>query len=125
MSAPGRAGCTRPCLAFGPMRQRPPPTGTCRLCDRDVAGDMLTLHHLRPKECGGTSDERTPLCRPCHRQLHATFSNKDLERQYASIETLRAAAALQAFLWWIRKQKAGRNFRTVTSNAHPKRGRKR
>ncbi|HSV14081.1 MAG TPA: HNH endonuclease signature motif containing protein [Tepidisphaeraceae bacterium] len=92
---------------------------TCELCQRDVPRSMITLHHLTPRERGGTADDRSPLCKPCHKQLHAMFGNRQLERDYSTIEALRKAEALQPFLKWIRKQKSGRNFRTITSLAHP------
>jgi len=56
------------------------PNDTCRLCDREVPRDLITLHHLRPREKGGKAEDRTPLCRPCHKQLHATFSNATLAK---------------------------------------------
>ena len=89
------------------------------MCGREVPRGLITLHHLLPKERGGRAEHRAALCRPCHKQLHATFSNKELEQGYDSIESLRRAPVLQPFLKWIRKQKADRNFRTLTSNAHP------
>ena len=95
-------------------------TGRCSLCEREVPAGMITLHHLRPREQGGKAEHRTPLCRPCHKQLHAVFTNKDLARTLDSIERLRAAPQLQPFLRWIRKQKPDRNFRTVMSDAHPR-----
>ena len=91
----------------------------CSLCERQVPPGMITLHHLRPREKGGNAEHRTPLCRPCHKQLHAMFSNTDLARSLDSIERLRAAPQLQAFLRWIRKKKPDRNFRTVMSDSHP------
>ena len=91
----------------------------CRLCEREVPRGMITLHHLTPRQKGGKAGDRAPLCKPCHKQLHATFSNTDLAQLYDSVESLRAAAPLQPFLRWIRKQKPGRNFRTVIADAHP------
>ena len=88
---------------------------TCSLCERQVARDMITLHHLKPREKGGKAEHRTPLCRPCHKQLHAMFTNKDLAKSLDSIASLREAPQLQPFLQWIRKQKPDRNFRTVMS----------
>jgi 5-methylcytosine-specific restriction enzyme A len=93
-------------------------TSTCQLCGRDVPRGMITLHHLRPRQKGGMAEDRTPLCRPCHKQLHATFSNKDLARHFTTIEALRAAESLQPFLGWIRKQKPDRNFRADISHGH-------
>jgi 5-methylcytosine-specific restriction enzyme A len=100
-------------------------TGRCGLCERDVPRDMITLHHLKPRERGGKAEHRTPLCRPCHKQLHAVFSNKDLERSLDSLDRLRAEPALQPFLKWIRRQKPDRNFRVDMANAHPERRRRR
>lgn len=62
------------------------------------------------------------MCKPCHKQLHATFSNKDLASTYSTIESLQSAPSLQPFLGWIRKQKPDRNFRTIEAK---RRGRRR
>ena len=94
-------------------------SGTCRLCERDVPRGLITLHHLKPRQKGGRAEHRVPLCTPCHKQLHATFSNTDLARTFDSIESLRGAETLQPFLRWIRKQKPDRNFRTTLSTGHP------
>lgn len=93
---------------------------TCQLCQRSVPYRLITLHHLLPKQKGGKADVRMPLCKPCHKQIHATFSNGDLAKSYTTIESLCTAPQLQPFLKWIRKQKPDRNFRTITSNAHPR-----
>src|SRR4051794_27688689 len=85
----------------------------CGLCGREVPERMITLHHLTPREKGGKAEPRPPLSRPCHKQLHATYSNTDLARVYPTLEALQAAPELQPFLKWIRKQKADRNFRTI------------
>jgi hypothetical protein len=102
-----------------------PHSQTCSLCQRLVPGHLVTLHHLKPKARGGRAEHRTPLCKPCHKQLHATYSNKELDRELDSLESLRNAEQLQPFLRWIRKQKPDRNFRTTMSNAHPERRRRR
>jgi hypothetical protein len=96
----------------------------CELCERNVPPNLITLHHLTPKQKGGKAEHRTPLCRPCHKQLHATFSNTDLARVYSTIESLRQAPLIQPFLKWIRKQKPDRNFRTLQSNDHSRRSRR-
>ena len=107
------------------MRYEAPDVQTCELCQRQVAPGMITLHHLLPKQKGGQADDRVPLCRPCHKQVHATFANNDLARIYVTVEALREAPLLQPFLKWIRKQKPERNFRTVTRNGHPRSKRQR
>ena len=97
----------------------------CELCLRRVPSRLITQHHLVPKQKGGKADHRTPLCKPCHKQIHATFGNTDLARVYATIESLREAPLLQPFLRWIRKQSPDRNFRTVRSREHPYHGKRR
>src|SRR5215218_281736 len=95
------------------------PSRTCQLCERDVPREMITLHHLKPKEKGGKAEDRTPLCRPCHKQLHAVYSNADLAKSYADLPSLRSATELQGFLKWIKKQQPHRTFRTAMSEGHP------
>ena len=91
---------------------------TCELCGRSVPRSVMTLHHLIPRQKGGKPEHRRSLCKPCHKQLHATFGNADLAKRYATLEQLRDAEPLQGFLAWIRKQKPERTFRTSTSDAH-------
>jgi hypothetical protein len=97
----------------------------CSLCQRRVPPNLITLHHLKPKERGGKAEHRTPLCKPCHKQLHATYSNKELDQRLDSLASLRQAEELQPFLRWIQKQKPDRNFRTLMSHGHPHKGRER
>ena len=103
--------------------QVPQHTETCELCRRQVPRRLITQHHVKPKSEGGKHSHKSPLCKPCHKQVHATFSNKELAKLYADMGALRAAESLQPFLKWIAKQNPDRNFRTVMSNAHPKRKR--
>jgi hypothetical protein len=95
--------------------QVPHDTATCELCRRQVPSRLITQHHLKPKAEGGRHAHKTPLCKPCHKQVHATFSNKELAKLYADMDALRGAESLQPFPKWIAKQKPDRNFRTITS----------
>ena len=74
----------------------------CALCDRTVK--KITRHHLVPKQKGGTDEDVILLCQPCHKTLHATFSNTELVQTYNTLEQLRAAEPLQRYLKWIRKR---------------------
>src|SRR5687767_12318068 len=107
------------------MRHREPEFEWCSLCEREVPRELITQHHLTPREKGGKAEHKTPLCKPCHKQLHAMYSNQQLAKLFSTIEALRAAPGLGPFLKWIRKQKPGRNFRTLTSTNHPERRRRR
>ncbi|MDO7904875.1 HNH endonuclease [Paenibacillus sp. JX-17] len=78
----------------------------CELCGR--AGVETTLHHLTPKELGGTFLPTANLCIPCHKQIHHLYTNKQLvEQQLNTIEALQHDPAISSFIKWIRKQPAG------------------
>lgn len=91
----------------------------CQLCDRLVPKRLITLHHLLPKQEGGKADHRVPMCKPCHKQIHATFSNQQLAKEYADLDRLKSTPELAAFLTWIRKQRPDRNFSVAMSHGHP------
>ncbi|PWW27752.1 hypothetical protein DFO73_10762 [Cytobacillus oceanisediminis] len=42
-------------------------TGACELCLREEV--EITIHHLTPKEMGGTFLPTANLCIPCHKQI--------------------------------------------------------
>ena len=84
----------------------------CSLCGRRVPISMITLHHLTPKERGGKPEHRVPMCRPCHKQIHALFDNRELEQRYSQLRALRSAPDLQKFVRWIRKQPPTTNVAT-------------
>ena len=82
----------------------------CVLCRRDVPGRLITLHHLKPKSRGGGADVRVPACRTCHKQIHATFTNKELAARFDDVRALRDSERLAGFLDWVRKQRPDRVF---------------
>jgi len=104
---------------------RPTAPQPCSLCQRLVPAHLVTLHHLKPKQRGGKAEHRTPLCKLCHKQLHATYSNKELDQRLDTLDSLRQAEELQPFLRWIQTQSPDRNFQTTMANAHPHKGRQR
>ena len=42
------------------------------------------------------------LCRPCHKQIYAVFTNEELWESYDSLEALRDSDRLAEYLEWIR-----------------------
>lgn len=72
----------------------------CPLCQRPNRSP--SDHHLVPKSRGGTRTET--ICRDCHSAIHATFTNKELEREYASLEALLAHDGFRALVRYIGKQ---------------------
>jgi hypothetical protein len=82
---------------------------------------MITDHHLVPRERGGTVAEVVPLCRPCHGHVHATYDNKTLASDFATIEALRRDPRLQKFVRFIRKQDPAARFSSATTSSRRKR----
>ena len=75
----------------------------CPLCGREIVpGPTADEHHLVPRSEGGR--DKTLVHRICHRKIHATFSEKELARDYASWEALRAHPEIEAFVSWVRKK---------------------
>ena len=105
-------------------------SGPCQLCGRDTA---LTRHHLVPQSRHGKTrwnrdrysreqlkhDLILLLCSACHRQIHATLSEKELERDYPTPERLRDHPELARFVAWIRTKPPG--FRPPVSQSHRRR----
>jgi 5-methylcytosine-specific restriction enzyme A len=86
----------------------------CELCKRE--GVKTTLHHLTPKEKGGTFLPTAYLCIPCHKQIHTLFTNTELVvLGITSIEALRQNEKMRKFLKWIRKQPGSKIPRTRKS----------
>ena len=80
--------------------------GRCELCLRDNV--ERTIHHLTPREFGGGPEETAKLCIPCHKQIHALYSNSELAIRLNTIERLQDDPEMKKYLNWIKKQPAGK-----------------
>ena len=77
----------------------------CPLCLRPIPPDVpQSLHHLVPKLRGGRGGETVLLHHICHKEIHATLTETELARNYATIEALRAHPRLAKFLAWVAKR---------------------
>ena len=78
----------------------------CELCGRSPI--TTTVHHLVPREKGGALLPTALLCKACHRQIHALYTNNDLvSLGLTTIIRLRQDPRIVAYLKWIRKQPPG------------------
>lgn len=79
---------------------------TCALCRRSIPHERIAdpavvqKHHLTPEN--RAESPTVDLCRPCHNQIHAVFTNAELRNSYNTIETLRNAERLSGYIDWIR-----------------------
>jgi 5-methylcytosine-specific restriction endonuclease McrA len=72
----------------------------CPLCERP--NHRPSDHHLVPRARGGKVT--LAICRDCHDAIHATFSNKELEREYATVDALLSHEGLARTIRFIAKQ---------------------
>ena len=85
----------------------------CPLCGHFYEPREITKHHLVPKSRKGKIT--VGLCRVCHNQIHAHYTEKELEKSFGTLEELLSAPKLQEFLKWVRKRKPTSHIKTKTS----------
>jgi hypothetical protein len=83
------------------------PLDPCPLCERQ--NFHPSDHHLVPKSRGGKITAK--LCRDCHRAIHATFTNKELERTYHTREALLEHEGFRRMVAFIARQDPGGKVR--------------
>lgn len=93
--------------------------GQCALCGRSEV--VTTVHHLLPKEMGGTFGETADLCIPCHKQIHALYTNQEIAARLTTLEELRRDEKLARFVKWIRKQPASKIMKIKKSKERMRR----
>jgi len=74
----------------------------CPICARDLGEIRIEEHHLIPKTFGGK--EKVRIHKMCHQKLHATFSEREMEKHYHTVERLIEHEEMQKFIKWVRKQ---------------------
>lgn len=78
---------------------------TCPICDRQLGAENVDKHHLVPKTHGGK--EKFLIHKICHRKIHATFTEKELEKRYHTWAELRAHEEIAKFVLWVAKKAPG------------------
>ena len=88
--------------------------GDCPLCGRPlVPGASVDEHHLVPRSEGGVVKEL--VHRICHRKIHATFTEKELAREFSDWASLRAHPLIADFIGWVRSKPPEFYRRNATS----------
>ena len=85
----------------------------CPLCGRPIPDGHGDAHHLVPKSEGGTATVQ--LHRMCHRQIHALIPERELAREYASIEALLRHPGVARYVQWVRNKPGDLRERTRKS----------
>ena len=77
----------------------------CPLCGRPIPPDVpQSRHHLVPRLRGGKGGPTVLLHHICHKEIHATLSEAELARDFATMEALRAHPRLATFIRWVAKR---------------------
>jgi 5-methylcytosine-specific restriction endonuclease McrA len=99
--------------------------GNCVICGRE---ETLTRHHLIPRTRHSNKKNKRDferevvrqvvgICRPCHSQIHALLSEKELEREYNTVAQLKAHPGVAKFADWIASKPRGFKAQTSRTNA--------
>jgi hypothetical protein len=92
----------------------------CPLCERPIPpGAPASQHHLVPRLKGGRNGPVVLLHQICHRTIHATLTEAELARSYATIEALRAHPRIARFVAGVRRRPPA--FHAPTAGGHRKR----
>ncbi len=90
----------------------------CELCQREMP--RLTIHHLTPRQAvkrkKADPGPVINICSPCHRQIHALFSNVELAKNLNSVEKLKNEPKFHKFLLWIQKQNPYKRVRVFSKH---------
>jgi hypothetical protein len=95
---------------------------TCQMCEREV--DELTKHHLIPRTRHKNKKNKRDfsreevherviwICRPCHKNIHALITEKEMERTYNTLESLLSHMEVKRFVEWIKDKPHNISLRT-------------
>ena len=93
-----------------------PKSSRCQLCGRITRGGT-TEHHLIPRTCHSNKwfkkqftrnamHKTINVCRDCHHAIHDMIPDeKQLGRDYSSLERLITHEKIGKYLAWVRRQK--------------------
>ncbi len=90
-------------------------TGICAICGRE---ETLTRHHLIPRTRHANKRNKREfdravvkvtagICRPCHSQIHAVLTEKELERNYRTVAALLTHPEVAKFAAWMATKPRG------------------
>lgn len=75
----------------------------CPLCGRPlIPGPSVNLHHLTPRKFKGRL--AVTIHKVCHDKIHAVLSEREIARDYDSIDKLLAHPQIAEFVKWVVKK---------------------
>jgi hypothetical protein len=88
----------------------------CELCEREILPGDESSHHLIPRSRGGEYGDTAILHSICHKQIHALFRDKDLERRYNTMDKLKEQPDVDRFVNWIGRKDPCFNMKIRIAN---------
>jgi len=97
----------------------------CLLCLRD--GVNVTKHHLIPKTTHTNKkvkkkysseemNEGIMICRPCHSNIHALYTEKELLAKYTTLDSLQSDDGVVKFSKWVSDKPSDLKTKNKRSN---------
>jgi hypothetical protein len=75
----------------------------CPLCGRPlVSGPSVNRHHLTPRKFKGRV--AVDIHAVCHDKIHAVLSEREIARDYDSIDKLKEHPQIAEFIKWVAKK---------------------
>jgi len=94
----------------------------CPICNRPLDDKSdIQFHHLVPKTFKGK--EGINLHKVCHQKIHATFSERDLQHYYHTIERIIEHEEIIKFVKWVSKKPT--DFYNKNDETHVRYGKRR
>lgn len=84
------------------MENTSPDLKICPLCGREIPQHLESRHHLTPRSKGGKHGPVVVLHKTCHSKIHSVLREKELARNYDSIEKLLQHEEIARFVKWIK-----------------------
>jgi len=84
----------------------------CELCNREILPRQESEHHLVPKSRGGRHGDTAFFHEVCHKQIHALFSEHELESFYSTVSKLKDHRDVKRFVKWVSKRPVEFNSKT-------------
>lgn len=74
----------------------------CPICGRELGDKLIEQHHLIPKTFKGK--ELISIHKVCHRMIHATFCERELQKYYHTVERILSDEKVQRFVDWVQNK---------------------
>jgi hypothetical protein len=91
------------------------PLSNCPLCGRPLE-NYINEHHLVPKAKKGK--DTVTLHEICHMKIHSLLSEKELAKDYYTVDLLLQHPDIQTFIKWVQKKPNNFKDSSIMSNNH-------